>query len=341
MLDAGDDEELSMSWFYVDDQFDDHPKLAELSPELELACVGLWTKAGSWCRRKLTGGQIPHGQVRKLGGTKELAEELVKAGLWESTSAGYAFHDWGEWQETPAELEAKRERWRNQKANRRRVLRPPPPEPPTGGGMSAPDTGADSERTDNGQPTGQGHVSAPASAPGPVSVRPPVPGIPNSQFPGTQIPDPNPTPKAPRAGARMRVREEVELEEGEPEREPSTLELVESEHRHRLIEATGNPPGSTRTLREHYRAIAAWVDEKNGDAEVLVRRIFAGFWGDKWAKKNMWPMGALATDPGRYLNGRKNGFHRVSGDKGAANGVAAAASSDLNLIGPPLPGEAE
>jgi hypothetical protein len=334
VLDA-DDEELAMSWFYVDDQFDDHPKLAELPPELELACVGLWTKAGSWCRRKLTGGQIPHGQVRKLGGTKELAEALVKAGLWESTSTGYAFHNWSTWQETPEELQAKRDRWRAQKANRRRVLRAapadPPPDPPTGGGVSAPDTRADSARTGNGQDGGLGAESASC----PPDVRTPVQGIPNSQFPGTQIPDPKPTPKAPRAGARVYAREEPD---GEPEREPSTLELVEAEHRRRLIEATGNPPGSTRTLREHYRAIAAWVDEKNGNAEVLVRRIFAGFWGDKWAKKNLWPLGALANDPGRYLQGKKNGFHRVNGSSGT-NGPPTA--SDLNLIGPPAPGEAE
>lgn len=339
-----------MSWFYVDDQFDDHPKLAELPPELELACVGLWTKAGSWCRRKLTCGQIPRGQVRKLGGTEELAEALVKAGLWESTKGGYAFHGWEEWQETPAEVEAKRDRWKRQKqawrAGRGRGT-PDQPDPPPSGpamstGMSTADTWADVERTDAGQPnghTGGQHplssgVSSEESAPCP----PPCPG--NSQFPipGTQIPDPKPQTTPARARTRASAREEPELEDGEPEREPTALELVEAEHKRRLIEATGNPPGSTRTLREHYRSIARWVDEKDGNAELLVRRIFAGFWGDKWAKQNSWPLGALATNPGRYLNGRKNGFHRVSGG-GSESGTPA--SSDLNLIGPPVPGEAE
>lgn len=220
-FDADGEEELAMSWFYVDDQFDDCPKLAELPPELELACIGLWTKAGSWSRRKLTGGQIPRGQVRKLGGTEELAEALVKAGLWESRGAGYAFHDWEEWQETPAEVEAKRERWKRQKQAQRAARLEKRGLAPSGEASTA-DNQADSGETTGvvhrgraveqtgrfvhgGQPSGHSVESAAR----PPAVHPPVPGIPNSQFPSPNSQIPEPTPQASPADAGVRACEDA------------------------------------------------------------------------------------------------------------------------------------
>lgn len=114
-----------MSWFFVDDGFYDHPKLALLSPEELAPAVGLWCLAGTWSRKSLTGGTIPYHQVTRLGCTHSQADCLVRCELWKKTETGYVFHDWSQWQETPEEVEEKRrasrarsQKWRDKKAKK-------------------------------------------------------------------------------------------------------------------------------------------------------------------------------------------------------------------------------
>lgn len=97
-----------MSFFYVDDEFPECPKLDDIPAKKMTAAVGLWCLAGAWSRKKLTGGAIPHERIEKLGGTHQEAAMLVNCGLWVRTKSGYQFHDWEEWQETPEEIEEKR-----------------------------------------------------------------------------------------------------------------------------------------------------------------------------------------------------------------------------------------
>ena len=82
-----------MPWFPVDDSFYSHPKALAAS----LAARGLWVTAGSWSSAHLTDGVVPVHVLGLLGGTPELAAELVAAGLWKRTRRGYVFHDWLEW----------------------------------------------------------------------------------------------------------------------------------------------------------------------------------------------------------------------------------------------------
>ena len=79
-----------MPWFRVDDAFHSHPKVLATS----LAARGLWATAGSWSSAHLTDGVLRDREVAALGGTPELAAELVTAGLWERRRGGYQFHDW-------------------------------------------------------------------------------------------------------------------------------------------------------------------------------------------------------------------------------------------------------
>lgn len=79
-----------MTWFLVDDGFFGHPKTSEAS----LEALGLWTLAGSWSGKYLTEGMIPKRQIEKLGGSQELAQELVRAGLWLDCNDYYQFYDW-------------------------------------------------------------------------------------------------------------------------------------------------------------------------------------------------------------------------------------------------------
>ena len=64
-----------MTWFRIDDGFADHPKVAQCS----LAAIGLWTRAGAWCSKHLTNGQVPRHMLRSWGATAKLADELVRA----------------------------------------------------------------------------------------------------------------------------------------------------------------------------------------------------------------------------------------------------------------------
>jgi hypothetical protein len=89
-------------WFPVDDSFHSHPKALATS----LAARGLWATAGSWSSAHLTDGVVPVHVLASLGGTPELAAELVAARLWRRTRQGYVFHDWPDWgsKRTAAEI---------------------------------------------------------------------------------------------------------------------------------------------------------------------------------------------------------------------------------------------
>ena len=79
-----------MPWFHVDDGFHSHPKALATS----LSARGLWVTAGSWSSAHLTGGVVPDRVLASLGGSPELAAELVAAGLWKRVRSGYQFHEW-------------------------------------------------------------------------------------------------------------------------------------------------------------------------------------------------------------------------------------------------------
>lgn len=93
-----------MPWFKVDDGFHGHPKVVELT----LEAVGLWTLAGSWSAHYLTDGIISTKTVGRLGGSADLAEELVGAGLWNRAGNDYAFRGWAEYQPLKEVVEAER-----------------------------------------------------------------------------------------------------------------------------------------------------------------------------------------------------------------------------------------
>jgi len=94
-----------VTWFKVDDQLAFHPKVIQAGN----SAMGLWVRAGSWCGAHLTGGELPTHMIRTLGAQTRDAKRLVEVGLWESTSGGYRFRDWDEYQPTKDQVEAKRE----------------------------------------------------------------------------------------------------------------------------------------------------------------------------------------------------------------------------------------
>lgn len=90
-----------MPWAKLDDNLHANDKMAQVS----LAATGLWTLALSWTAQQLKDGFVPLGILRRFAGVdlKNLADELVSAGLWVESEGGYTFHDYLEY--NPAAVE--------------------------------------------------------------------------------------------------------------------------------------------------------------------------------------------------------------------------------------------
>lgn len=97
-----------MPWVKLDDQFFAHPKVVEVSNEAKL----LYLAGLTYCAGQLTDGRIGRGALRavaaSLGLDPALAVELVGVGLWSATEAGYAVHDYLEYQPSAEQVRAQR-----------------------------------------------------------------------------------------------------------------------------------------------------------------------------------------------------------------------------------------
>ena len=89
-----------MTYFTVDDGFDEHPKVVGLSD----SAIATWVRGMCYCSRQLTDGAIVSALLPRLGKPKVVAE-LVDAGLWERTETGIQVHDYHERQRTKAEVD--------------------------------------------------------------------------------------------------------------------------------------------------------------------------------------------------------------------------------------------
>lgn len=98
-----------MPWFKVDDKFHDHSKRRRA----DLAAVGLWAVAGSWCADNLTDGFVPEDVCARWNKHyRKLAAVLCDVGLWHPTTRdgepGWQFHDWAQFQ--PSATAVRKER---------------------------------------------------------------------------------------------------------------------------------------------------------------------------------------------------------------------------------------
>jgi hypothetical protein len=122
-----------MPWIRIDDHFDEHPKLAAVSP----VGWGVWLAGLAYCNRNLTDGFIPYSVAEGIGGswrvripvddhtevwtidrgsgmhgetmdTQWVIDLLIGVGLWEEVSDGYQVHDYGDFQPTKAQVLAAR-----------------------------------------------------------------------------------------------------------------------------------------------------------------------------------------------------------------------------------------
>lgn len=101
---------IPIAWFKVDDGLHSSRKLLSIPRRYRLAALGLWTISGSWSSSELTDGMIPDYMIDEWGGTKVLADWLVKSGLWRKLDVNYSFHNWAEYQPTKADIESARKK---------------------------------------------------------------------------------------------------------------------------------------------------------------------------------------------------------------------------------------
>lgn len=106
-----------MPWFRVDDQLHNHRKSrnvlrSDATKRRDVAPMGLWALAGSWCGQNRTNGFIPADLLEDWDDDAQtLASRLVEAGLWREDEVagelGYRFHDWAERNPTGSSTAAK------------------------------------------------------------------------------------------------------------------------------------------------------------------------------------------------------------------------------------------
>lgn len=93
-----------MSWARLEDSFPDHPKVAALSDtEFRLHVTAI-----CYASRYHTDGHIPAAAIRVLRGTPKTADQLVRAGVWETAGDGWMIHDFLDYNPSRDEALAKR-----------------------------------------------------------------------------------------------------------------------------------------------------------------------------------------------------------------------------------------
>lgn len=104
-----------MTWFRVDDRFDEHAKVESLEGDANAwaRAISVWTMVGVHCSRNSTDGHISTARLKRLtpfGARAEaIAEDLVRAGLFEKTDTGYLMHDFLDWNPSADDVEKDRE----------------------------------------------------------------------------------------------------------------------------------------------------------------------------------------------------------------------------------------
>jgi hypothetical protein len=107
-----------MPWSRLDDSLYDHPKVDALGRH-RLQAVGLWVLIITWSSRHLTDGHVTFARIRQLGGSKAITELLVAAGLLDKVDDSYLVHDFLDYNDSRADIEARRSAEREKKRKQR------------------------------------------------------------------------------------------------------------------------------------------------------------------------------------------------------------------------------
>ncbi len=112
-----------MGWGFLDDHWDEHPKVLA-AYEMEPLAPLLFVSGVLYCRRSGQPGVIPAAKVRSLLGYRPKARKaLLAAELWHDAMGVVEIHDWDQWNRkaaarTASARNAAAVRWANDRAER-------------------------------------------------------------------------------------------------------------------------------------------------------------------------------------------------------------------------------
>jgi hypothetical protein len=110
-----------MSWLRIDDGYDTHPKLLELTEQQRWR----WTRVLIHCARHQTQGHVKPAVLRELGLGRTVAK-LLQLGLLETNGdAGYLVHDWSTFNPKDPTKAERQARWRASRATSTEPSTPP------------------------------------------------------------------------------------------------------------------------------------------------------------------------------------------------------------------------
>ena len=98
----------SVAWVYLDDHFDEHPKIID-AYELDSSAPLLFVASLAYCRRTNTNGRVSGTKIKGLLGYRAKAHRaLLATELWHKVGPGEAIevHDWDQWNRTAEERSA-------------------------------------------------------------------------------------------------------------------------------------------------------------------------------------------------------------------------------------------
>lgn len=101
-----------MSWLRLDDTFDSHPKLYDLTESQRWR----WTRLLLHCARHRTEGFVSRSTLRELGLTRAVGT-LTTVGLLDSDPDGFRVHDWHDFNPKDPTKAQRQARWRAKQAS--------------------------------------------------------------------------------------------------------------------------------------------------------------------------------------------------------------------------------
>lgn len=279
-----------MPHFRVDDGLDAHPKAQRAGDE----ALGMWVRAGAWCMRYLTDGFVPAWWVKQQPRGMAKAKRLVEAELWHPSDRdgekGWQFHEFtgNGRQDSRAQIEAERAKWRQKKATQR--------------GMSPGDTPGDragekqsgepvfnKKRAGNGHSTHQfasrnGHENAISETHANMAVSNPVTSVDSEMSPGDTTPvSPGDSLHVTRDPTQPIKRTSGYVESASPDstgREPRSAPIRPDANR---LVAERIPDSHPNAVRTELRLQASALLNEGQPADVVAAAL------DLWTAKNVHP----------------------------------------------------
>lgn len=89
---------MGLPWVRLDTQFASNPKMLELTGQGRWRAAFMYVSALAYAGAHGTDGYLPEACLPFIHGTRKDADELVKAGLWQTDMGGWSINGWSDFQ---------------------------------------------------------------------------------------------------------------------------------------------------------------------------------------------------------------------------------------------------